>query len=77
MPNRTTSQPDIDAIKTDVEAFSLPNGRRVGQPGHDVARDYVVRRLQELDLPGFAGVHLVLPYSASDPETGSTIEFAN
>jgi hypothetical protein len=72
-----TNLTDIDAIKADIQALSLPSGRRVGQPGHDVARDFLVRRLVDLDLDCFADDSLILPYSARDEESMVQTEFAN
>src|SRR3989442_7731798 len=51
------------ALEGHVRELSLPAGRRVGQPGHDRAREYLVRQMQSLGLWPFRGDSYQLPYS--------------
>ena len=60
-------------IENDTTALALKNGRRVGQPGHDVAREYLLGRLTEIGLPPFKGESFELPFRR--PE--SPHEFVN
>ena len=60
-------------IERDTRALSLPKGRRVGQPGHDTAKAYLLERMSELGLEPHLGDSLELPYT---PLTGSWREFA-
>ena len=64
-------------LERDTRALSLPTGRRVGQPGHEVAKQYLLRRLTEMRLPFFGGASYELPFSAKHPRTGLPQEFAN
>ncbi len=57
--------------------LSLPHGRRVGQPGHDYALQYLIRRMEEIGLEYFLGDNYSLPYKATHPTTGQRIEFTN
>lgn len=47
----------------DTTALAMPKGRRVGQPGHDVAREYLLGRLDEIGLDPFLGESFELPYT--------------
>jgi hypothetical protein len=51
-----------DRIESDVRAIALPRGRRVGQPGHDIAREYLIRRMTEIGLEPFTGDSFELPF---------------
>ena len=51
-----------DRIESDVRAIALPRGRRVGQPGHDIAREYLIRRMTEIGLEPFTGDGFELPF---------------
>ncbi len=50
-------------IVKDTEALALPEGRRVGQPGHDAVRQYLLGRLRETGLSPFSGESFELPFS--------------
>lgn len=50
-------------IREDAEALSLPEGRRVGRPGHGTALEYIERRMEELRLQYFEGSSFRVPYS--------------
>ncbi len=57
--------------------LSLPQGRRVGQPGHDIALQYLRRRMEEIGLNCFLNDTYSLPYTALDSDTGRRLEFTN
>jgi Zn-dependent M28 family amino/carboxypeptidase len=40
-------------VESDTRALALPRGRRVGQPGHAVAREYLVGRLDAIGAEPF------------------------
>lgn len=60
----------VKQLKCDTEALALPKGRRVGQPGHDVARKYLTERLHEIGLIPFKGRQFDLCYDL--PLRGTT-----
>ncbi len=64
-------------IKSDTVSLSLSGGRRVGQPGHDVAREYVLGRMNDMGLRPFSGDSLALPYRRHGPSTGRALDFVN
>lgn len=66
-----------DRIETDTRALCLPEGRRVGLPGHDVARQYLLGRLQELGLSPFRQDQLELTYTRPDAISGEPNTFSN
>lgn len=49
-------------IRLDTERLSLPQGRRVGQPGHDVALKYLKNRMKKIGLLPFVGKNFIIPY---------------
>jgi len=61
----------LSVLREDTEALALPQGRRVGRPGHEVARHYLLGRLQEIGLEPFTGDSLELPF------TRQSIPFTN
>lgn len=54
----------LHTLQTDVFSLATEAGRRVGDPGHDDARRYLVQRLQQLGLTPYAGSSFDLPYAA-------------
>lgn len=52
----------IDSLRADVMNLALPDGRMVGTPGHDQARDYLQQRLVQLGLEPYANGGYELPY---------------
>ncbi len=64
-------------IQTDTRELCLPEGRRVGQPGHEVARRYLLTRLGEIGLRPFRDAAFELPYTRPHPETGVATGFVN
>lgn len=51
-----------EVIERDTRALALPQGRKVGDPGHDVALRYLERRLTEMGLSPFKGSSLRLDF---------------
>lgn len=72
------SETDLIArLKADTSALAMPEGRRVGQRGHDKAREYLLGRLREIGLVPFLGRSFALPYDRPDPENGDPLRFNN
>ena len=67
----------IQQLEADTAALALPEGRRVGQPGHDVAREYLLGRLENLGLVPFRGDSFELRYEGTHPRTRKNQRFAN
>lgn len=65
------------SLEQDVRAICPPRGRRVAQPGHSLARRYLLGRLEEIGVEPFAGNGLELPYRRPHPARGSTCGFVN
>ncbi len=51
-------------IRKDTEKLSLPEGRRVGQPGHAIALQYLESRMREIGLIPFKNNDFSLPYES-------------
>jgi hypothetical protein len=51
-----------DRLERHVRAIALPGGRRVGQPGHALAEDYLLQALAGSGVEPFRGESLALPY---------------
>ena len=49
-------------IRRDTEELSLPKGRRVSQPGHEIALHYLKKRMKEIGLLPFKNNNFCLPY---------------
>ncbi len=49
-------------LKQDVAALATAQGRMVGTRGHDVARDYIVARLERIGVQPYSSNSLMLPY---------------
>lgn len=58
-------------IERDTRELALPEGRRVGQAGHEVAKAYLLGRMSEIGVKPFVGGGFELPFSADG------IEFTN
>ncbi|MDF1861972.1 MAG: M28 family peptidase [Verrucomicrobiales bacterium] len=67
----------IQQLTSDTAALAMPEGRRVGQPGHEKALRYLTRRLAELKLSPWKGDHYALPYELPHPNTKQLQEFTN
>ena len=61
----------------DTTALALPKGRRVGQPGHDIARQYLVERLAELKIAPWKGEDYAITYDRPLPNTRAMQRFTN
>ncbi|MEM0968733.1 MAG: M28 family peptidase [Verrucomicrobiota bacterium] len=57
------SSPFLKQLQIDTEALALPEGRRVGQPGHAIAQAYLEDRLRTLGVIPFSGESHALPFS--------------
>jgi len=52
----------IRRLKSDTVAICLPHGRKVGAPGHDEAKAFLVHRLEEIGCVPYTGGSFELPY---------------
>ena len=64
-------------LTEDTAALALPEGRRVGQPGHEVAVQYLTQRLAELKLSPWKGNHFALEYELPHPNAKQLQKFTN
>jgi hypothetical protein len=64
----------VSQIQSDTEALSIAKGRRVGQPGHEVAKRFLFKRMVEIQLVPFKGEAFELKFASSD---NSGTEFTN
>ena len=64
-------------LRKDTKALAMPEGRRVGQPGHDLARQYLLARLDEIGLDPFVGDSFELPYTSKLYPSGKKHVFTN
>jgi hypothetical protein len=62
MTKRTHSHRLVKALKRDVRAISLEEGRRVGMPGHAIVEEYLEDRLSEIGCEPYDGDSFRLPY---------------
>lgn len=67
----------VERLKEHSQALALPEGRRVGQPGHDVARDYLLAQMKRIGLKPFRGVTFELGYQRPHPNHGQPQAFTN
>ncbi len=67
----------IQRLTADTAALAMPEGRRVGQPGHAKALRYLTQRLTELKLTPWKGNQFALTYELPHPNTGKPQEFTN
>ncbi|HVA47336.1 MAG TPA: M28 family peptidase [Pirellulales bacterium] len=51
------------ALKADVEALAIADGRLVGTAGHEIARRYLLGRMAEIGLMPYRGDSFDLPYT--------------
>jgi hypothetical protein len=54
-------------LHDDTAALAMKNGRRVGQPGHAIALNYLRGRMEEIGLTPYIGDSFLLPYSGYRP----------
>jgi hypothetical protein len=67
----------VEQLTKHTQALALPNGRRVGQPGHDVARDYLIQQMERIGLRPFRGNGFELTYEMPHPKTGELQKYSN
>ncbi len=56
---------DATILQADVLALATPEGRRVGTLGHDVARDYLLQRIESLGLRPYQEDAVELSYESN------------
>lgn len=67
----------VERLTNHSQALALPLGRRVGQPGHDVARDYLLKQMKRIDLKPFRNDSFELCYELPHPNGGKLTTFTN
>lgn len=67
----------IHGLTADTAALAMPEGRRVGQPGHEKALRYLTQRLAELEIAPWKGDRFALTYELPHPNTGRLQKFTN
>ena len=67
----------VERLKKHSQALALPKGRRVGQPGHDIARDYLLKQMKRIGLLPFRGDSFELIYKMQHPNTKKLQKFTN
>ncbi len=67
----------IQQLTSDTSALAMPEGRRVGQPGHEKALRFLKQRLAELKLAPWKGNDFALPYELPHPDTKRLQKFTN
>ncbi len=72
-----TASPLETQLRADTAALAMPKGRRVGQPGHDKAREFLIGRLTGLGLKPFLGSTFELPYPGQLHRSGEDHTFTN
>ena len=67
----------VERLTQHSQALALPHGRRVGQPGHDVARKYLLQRMTKTELQPFKGDSFELCYELPHPDTKALQKFTH
>lgn len=67
----------VQQLTEHSQALALPDGRRVGQPGHEVAREYLRGQMERIGLQPFEGSSFELPYERDHPNHGELQAFTN
>ena len=52
----------LQQLRQDVETLAAPGTRKVGSAGHDLGRNYLVKRMRELGLEPYGSDGYELPY---------------
>lgn len=73
LPHKTL----VQRLRNHSQALALPKGRRVGKPGHDVARDYLLEQMGRIGLRPFAGGSFELSYELPHPNNSKHQMFTN
>ena len=74
---KATHRKIVRQLTADTAALAMPEGRRVGQPGHEKAVSYLTQRLTELKLAPWKGDQYALKYEFPHPNTKQLQEFTN
>lgn len=64
---------DAARLQQEVERIALPQGRRVGSPGHAIVRDYLADRLRQIGLEPYAGSAYSLAYRFNDKDFDNVV----
>ena len=72
-----TASPLETQLRADTAALAMPKGRRVGKPGHDKAREFLIGRLTEIGLAPFLNSNFEIPYSGQLHRTREDHTFSN
>lgn len=67
----------VQCLRMHAEALALPSGRRVGQPGHCVARSYLLEQMETIGLARFRGDGFEQSYELPHPTTKKPQVFTN
>lgn len=67
----------VERLTKHSQALALPLGRRVGQPGHDVARQYLLKQMKRIGLLPFRGDSFELTYELPHPNDRALTKFSN
>jgi hypothetical protein len=67
----------VERLKKHSQALALPKGRRVGQPGHDVARKYLLKQMTRIGLKPFRSDSYELTYELPHPNNRKLQKFSN
>ena len=67
----------VSQLESDTAAIALPEGRKVGSPGHDVVREFLRERLEAIGLRPFRGDRFELGYLAPHPLEDEPSDFTN
>ena len=67
--NQSRTLPTLASLRSDVYTLATPQGRRVGDPGHDAARQFLIQRLTDCNLAPYTGNSFELPYDGGSDGT--------
>lgn len=72
-----STQETIAQLKTDTAALAMREGRRVGRPGHEVARGYLLERMKNVGLEPFSDESLELWFGREEGRGEQDSGFCN
>ena len=67
----------VKVLRQHTEALALPEGRRVGQLGHAIAEQYLLREMTDLDLEPFTDESYKIEYTLPHPNGQKPQKFTN
>ena len=70
--NKTLQQ----QLQHDTAKLAMKDGRRVGQPGHAIAIEFLRSRMEEIGLDPFTGDSFLLPYGENQVATTQRFAFS-